>query len=567
MKQPTRSMTYLKIWSMALAVLLPALSGSAAVGKSSAGTNMNFYELYLEYRDTDYEKAMTYAGSFLKGIDSTQNEIFIAGLAEEYAGWCSENFLFSKAAGALETAVRIYACNGCEDKANEMKMELARSYFQKGSAHRTLTITAECLPWFEEKKDTANILACYNYLGSVYYLCRDFGMSNYYFRKYAEGARATGDSLNLLQALNNASLYALNINGDTASARQLIREAVALSERLGSERTFTLYINLINSYLRMSDTTGVARLLDTARRLADNINEKGNWHYSSGQYYIISGDYGKAASQLDSAISFFGQGELEWNLKLCYSELSKSHFMAGQYRKAYEAIQNYIDIDNRSRDEEAFLELLESRNSLIASGEIEKEKQKRKNLILSIAISVLILSTALLVIVLHLKNKSNKLKTQQLVFENTEKNLKAEKEIMELKKMQQFHNDSIIKYTLDRLDRLAKGIYEKSVRDEISMIRHDLQHFNDETQWQEISQYIPDFNNAFSANLLKDFPDLTVNERRLCVLLNLNMTTKEISNITKQSPNAINIARGRLRNKLGLTGDTVSLYEFLSKYN
>ena len=120
--------------------------------------------------------------------------------------------------------------------------------------------------------------------------------------------------------------------------------------------------------------------------------------------------------------------------------------MAGQYRKAYEAIQNYIDIDNRSRDEEAFLELLESRNSLIASGEIEKEKQKRKNLILSIAISVLILSTALLVIVLHLKNKSNKLKTQQLVFENAEKNLKAEKEIMELKKMQQFHNDSIIKY-------------------------------------------------------------------------------------------------------------------------
>ena len=115
-------MKYLKIWSLALAVLLPALSCSAAVGKSSTGTNMNFYELYLEYRDTDYEKAMAYAGSFLKGIDSTQNEIFIASLAEEYAGWCSENFLFSKAAGALETAVRIYACNGCEDKANEMKM-------------------------------------------------------------------------------------------------------------------------------------------------------------------------------------------------------------------------------------------------------------------------------------------------------------------------------------------------------------------------------------------------------------------------------------------------------------
>ena len=53
----------------------------------------------------------------------------------------------------------------------------------------------------------------------------------------------------------------------------------------------------------------------------------------------------------------------------------------------------------------------------------------------------------------------------------------------------------------------------------------------------------------------------------LCALLNMNMTTKEISEITRQSPHSINIARARLRSKFNLTGKTTSLQEFLSRYN
>jgi len=47
----------------------------------------------------------------------------------------------------------------------------------------------------------------------------------------------------------------------------------------------------------------------------------------------------------------------------------------------------------------------------------------------------------------------------------------------------------------------------------------------------------------------------------------MNLTTKEISEITRQSPHSINIARARLRSKFNLTGKETSLQEFLSRYN
>ena len=67
------------------------------------------------------------------------------------------------------------------------------------------------------------------------------------------------------------------------------------------------------------------------------------------------------------------------------------------------------------------------------------------------------------------------------------------------------------------------------------------------------------------SKLLKHYPNLTVNERRLCAFLNMNLTTKEISAITRQSVQSINTARTRLRRKLGLKGGGISIQEFISR--
>ena len=82
--------------------------------------------------------------------------------------------------------------------------------------------------------------------------------------------------------------------------------------------------------------------------------------------------------------------------------------------------------------------------------------------------------------------------------------------------------------------------------------------------WEEFEYRFQQIHSGFYDRLSHKFPDLTMNERRLCAFLKLDMSTKEISDITGQSIRAINMGRIRLRRKLGLTNTEREIYEFLS---
>jgi len=82
--------------------------------------------------------------------------------------------------------------------------------------------------------------------------------------------------------------------------------------------------------------------------------------------------------------------------------------------------------------------------------------------------------------------------------------------------------------------------------------------------WEEFEYRFQQIHSGFYERLRQLHPDLTLNERRLCAFLRLDMTTKEISDITGQSIRAIKMARVRLRSKLGLTNTDQEIFDFLS---
>ena len=104
-----------------------------------------------------------------------------------------------------------------------------------------------------------------------------------------------------------------------------------------------------------------------------------------------------------------------------------------------------------------------------------------------------------------------------------------------------------------------------------NQLRHIIRRLQSNTKlgngWAEVEMTLAGGNNMFYENLLHDYPNLTKNERKLCLFIHMKMSTKEISEITHQSPGSINVARSRLRQKFGLTGDDTSLIAFLDQYN
>jgi hypothetical protein len=70
--------------------------------------------------------------------------------------------------------------------------------------------------------------------------------------------------------------------------------------------------------------------------------------------------------------------------------------------------------------------------------------------------------------------------------------------------------------------------------------------------WKQFEHHFDQIHGEFLNRLREEFQELTPNEQKLCALLRLNLSTKEICNLMNISMRGVEIARYRLRKKLGL---------------
>jgi DNA-binding response OmpR family regulator/DNA-binding CsgD family transcriptional regulator len=84
--------------------------------------------------------------------------------------------------------------------------------------------------------------------------------------------------------------------------------------------------------------------------------------------------------------------------------------------------------------------------------------------------------------------------------------------------------------------------------------------------WKEFELLFEKVHQSFFSQLQLIYPELTLNEKRLCALIKLNLTTKEISAISNKSIDAIKKGKSRLKTKLKLE-DIESLYRIIQDIN
>ena len=80
---------------------------------------------------------------------------------------------------------------------------------------------------------------------------------------------------------------------------------------------------------------------------------------------------------------------------------------------------------------------------------------------------------------------------------------------------------------------------------------------------EEFQQKVDVTYNDFFDKLKLKFPTLTNNEKRLCALLRLNLSTKEIASLNSTSIKAVEMSRYRLRMKCNIDNKQ-SLPEYLN---
>ncbi len=119
---------------------------------------------------------------------------------------------------------------------------------------------------------------------------------------------------------------------------------------------------------------------------------------------------------------------------------------------------------------------------------------------------------------------------------------------------------------LKRMQQLNLKPHSASIRSEINSIIELIRSQINNDNWRHLERFFMLSNSSFFQALTSKHPDLTPTEKRLCMLLQMNLSSKEISEITMQSCQAIEMARHRLRAKFGLSR-CENLQTYFSKFN
>lgn len=538
------------------------------------GADMAVYSLYQDYLAHDYDKAMEYAEIFLNALDTSVSDPEIGHMCGKLSEWYEKDrSSFSTAIMWRQEALMHYEKSGMVTEAAAARHSLAKLYYAKGEYHYSLRYLTDALPVFEEQSDKLAVMECHNLLGGVYFACGDYDRAYDYFQTYAREAKDAGDSLRYCVALNNMAAW-YSIKKDTVKTGRLIEEALNICAKLNDTMMMCRsWLNLSSFYINDGRYSDAVNCLYAARgMLGGSTSYCGQYWLNWGILLRKTGNPVAANDSLAEAVRCYSAGEYEEELLKCYNLMIDNYDCLSDTMSMYNALWQYHELAERISDKETGLQLFQYQNEIIRRKEIEKQVEASALKKVYVSVSLCIMAVVGMGVWLygrnrtfHMRRKEDELEKQILINKQNEQEIRSKNEILEIKKLEQYRMERMIDEMNGKFHSLCNETKDAGIRDSIMRICAEVRN-SMEMEMSEIHNFVPEFNSELFKKLLKDFPDLTVNERRLCALLHMNMSTKEISEITRQSPHSINIARGRLRSKLGLKGSKLTIQEFLSTY-
>ena len=536
-----------------------------------------YYKLYTEYAESDPEKAAGFAKMHLDRVDSLSFTVREADLLQEMARYYDEQrCMFSRSIELLSRAVDFYVGTGMEKEAASCYLMLADLNRKIHNYDRTLEYCNLALQYYkrDEDENAEEILVAYNLLGIVHIICNDTQTARKYFQDQSNLSVKANDRKGLVLALNNLASIGIK-EGDTIECETLLKEAVALSA--GNQKLQFRSLRNLAAYYYIIDSLPVFnRLLDSLSACAVKIDEKAECHYLSGVAKLAAGDTSGVIREYQLALEEYMQGEFKWKQKKLLYELNLIYEELGDIEKAYYYLSQYNKIDTNT-DEKMFQRLFSYQNSLDLQKERAEQNSRKAQLtnliVIVVSVCFLLLLVATVIYVrkyYRILKKEKELDNKEMANDKISKEINTKQYVIEKRRLQEFKDESVINTIYENLKDLNADISDPETKRRLNVICKDVIRLRGASESEDTldkGPYLPEFNPELMKNLSASFPNLSMNERRLCALLSLNMSTKEISDITKQSLHSINVSRYRLRKKLGINNSDISIHKFLDKYN
>lgn len=525
-------------------------------------------KLSNEFNNNDPTKALNYAQkacSISEEIDYENGRLnSLINMARNY--WSITDYKT-----AMEFAVK------AKELAEELSAdrELALSlyiigiiYFELDDYNKSAEYFFECLKINEQINDKEGIGRTFSSIGSLNFKQKNYDKALEYFFKSLNIAKEINDRFGIARGLNNiAAVY--GDMADYSKACQYIEEALEINKKLMNRKSEGInYINLGDINLRLKNYNVAFKYLQQALLTYKNLKHPlfiARCQISLGNYYL---EINNIEQSLEYAKTAFEEGKKHGFKTVVHNSaelLSKIYLSKNDTLNAfkYDIIKYRMKdslIIEKSNTELARLELKYEFNKKEQEKKIE---QQRKDFIILLIIISLI--SGLIVIVLIFARQRIKAKNVSLEKQKIEVELNSRNKEFTTNVMYMMKKNEMLSVISEKLIQIENDAVKDETKTALKRIAIELQKSKDKDIWEEFELRFNQVHNDFYEKLIQKFPELTSNDLRLCAFLKLNMSSKEISEITGQQVTTLEHARSRVRKKLGISKTQIDLVTFLSQ--
>lgn len=485
----------------------------------------------------------------------------------------------------------------------------------------------EAIAWYTKALEVARTgklkneeAICFNNLGNVYRKQGDFSKAMESYQKAIDAFRLAKDEDAISDCMNNIGNLYLD-NGNPFRALDYYKQSlkIALAKK-DQYRLIIRYKNLAGAYTDLKDYDNAGLYLNDALKLAEKSGDKsflascnmlyGKLHQAKNDYIIATAFFRKSAQLFSETGAKAEQGEaltelayvlLEQNavkealqnamdayslavetgslkghldadlcLAHCYEKAGKPD-LAYKFLNLATALKDSIYTIEKYRTIEeieagfARSELKMENETLTQNSILQKQAIRTKNSILILLLVSLVLGIALIWLI-YRRIKEAKRETGIIKQQSDEKivqlsdDLKTKERELTSKTILINQKNQLLEKLIGELDELKKSdISAQSIQHLQLQLKQELS----PNAWKEFELSFNEVHPGFQQRLLENYPDLTPAERRLCAFIRLDMNTREIASLSGQSIKSIEVARTRIRKKLGVPHE-INLTNFIA---
>lgn len=456
----------------------------------------------------------------------------------------------------------------------EFYMEAAGIYYDLDAFDIALEYYLEAYDYYKDNSSEKQY-EIENVLAIIYSRLNSGERAYFYFKKVYEYYKSKNDFENMAKGLNNLGSLFLN-NGKPDSALIYLKESQDILKQINNKQLKSYVLtNMGRCYMLQDKPEEASDYFTEAVKSVEGLKDLDirNYVYNQNAFFRLeTGDYDKSIEFGLKALDL-GAPYYSFTNYRNYQVLYKAYLAKGDYKEAaayfteYDRIWDSLDIERKAVNVEK--QRIEQDFKNKEEINLLQAKQKRSNL--TIIILLLLLTTLMLVLFLfkyrarfsklNLENELTKLQKRELELslelKNKELTTKAMLEINRSEFFSSLQEEIADGQKINNLEEMKAAM--KSIGKRVSRN-------SSEEIWEDFEVSFSNVHESFFEKLSHTHPNLTVFDKRICALIKLNLSTKEIAALSKSSVKSIENLRTRLRKKMGLTNQKIEIYDYLSQF-